>query len=95
LGTVYRNIGLFREEGSVMSVCVLDGEERFDGRVEPHPHLICCRCGKVLDLPQPADDTCPGTAETGGFVIDHRKTLYYGLCGDCAAAARTEGSPDV
>jgi Fur family peroxide stress response transcriptional regulator len=94
LGTVYRNISLFREERSVVSVCVIDGEERFDGRVEPHPHLICCRCGKVLDLPPPSGDPPPAAMETGDFVIDHRKTLYYGCCGDCAAAARTEDPPN-
>ncbi|MDR1933010.1 MAG: transcriptional repressor, partial [Spirochaetales bacterium] len=47
LGTVYRNISLFMSEGSVVSVGVVNGEERFDGRTEPHPHLVCVRCGKV------------------------------------------------
>jgi hypothetical protein len=27
--------------------------------------------------------------ETGGFVIDYRKTVYYGLCGECAEASHT------
>jgi Fur family peroxide stress response transcriptional regulator len=53
LGTVYRNINLFRHEGLVVSVGVVDGEERFDGIVEPHPHLVCSRCGRVMDLPYP------------------------------------------
>ncbi|MDR2394710.1 MAG: transcriptional repressor [Treponema sp.] len=51
LGTVYRNINLFLEEGSVMSLGVVGGEERFDGCVTPHPHLICTSCGVVFDLP--------------------------------------------
>jgi Fur family peroxide stress response transcriptional regulator len=51
LGTVYRNINVFLEEGAIVSVGTVGGEERFDGRVSPHPHLICCRCGKVADLP--------------------------------------------
>jgi Fur family peroxide stress response transcriptional regulator len=99
LGTVYRNINMFQEEGSVISVCVVDGEERFDGRVSPHPHLICCRCGKVMDLPSPVDAAGGDLPEAagdkglpGGFVIDHRKTMYYGLCGDCAAALQTEAA---
>jgi Fur family peroxide stress response transcriptional regulator len=93
LGTVYRNIKLFQEEGSVISVCTVNGEERFDGRVSPHPHLICSCCGKVADLPCPADDGCSQTAEAaenlpGGFIVDYRKTIYYGLCSDCAAASQ-------
>ncbi|MDR2797194.1 MAG: transcriptional repressor [Treponema sp.] len=51
LGTVYRNINLFIEEGSVVSIGIVDGEERFDGCIAPHPHLICTCCSSVFDLP--------------------------------------------
>jgi Fur family peroxide stress response transcriptional regulator len=54
LGTVYRNINLFRHEGLVTSLGVVNGEERFDGVVAPHPHLVCSCCGKVMDLPASA-----------------------------------------
>jgi Fur family peroxide stress response transcriptional regulator len=90
LGTVYRNIGLFREEGSVVSLGVVDGEERFDAVTDPHPHLVCGRCGRVLDLPG-ADlpDILGGKfkilPEYFGFVIDLRKTIFYGFCKDCMA----------
>ncbi|MDR1950380.1 MAG: transcriptional repressor [Spirochaetaceae bacterium] len=85
LGTVYRNINLFREEGTVISVGVVDGEERFDGRVSPHPHGVCDRCGRVVDLPCPGPEAPDDRREgTTGFVIDYRKTVFYGLCPDCA-----------
>jgi Fur family peroxide stress response transcriptional regulator len=103
LGTVYRNINLFLHEGLVVSVGVVDGEERFDGVVEPHPHLVCNCCGKVLDLPCPephvaraasiagsppmtaARDYSAGSSsgEAGAFTVDYRKTVFYGLCGEC------------
>ncbi|MDR0623048.1 MAG: transcriptional repressor [Treponema sp.] len=107
LGTVYRNINIFLHEGLVMSVGVVDGEERFDGIVEPHPHLVCSRCGRVMDIPYPethiaqaagltglrppvsgeADRQVPAkfpdNPESGGFIVDYRKTVFYGLCGDC------------
>ncbi|MDR3130306.1 MAG: transcriptional repressor [Treponema sp.] len=96
LGTVYRNINLFREEGSVVSVDIVNGEERFDGQVSPHPHLVCCRCGKIADIPCMADDErLMGTKEEmeiGGFIIDYRKTVYYGLCRECTEAARDGGN---
>jgi Fur family peroxide stress response transcriptional regulator len=100
LGTVYRNINLFREEGEVVSVVVVDGEERFDGRAAPHPHLVCCRCGRVEDLPCPGETggengqtgtTADQREAAGGFAIDYRKTVYYGLCPDCLRAEK--GSP--
>jgi Fur family peroxide stress response transcriptional regulator len=91
LGTVYRNLKVFREEGLVISLGVVDGEERFDGRVSPHPHFICGRCGTVIDIPCPDKATLSGIAGMGGgedgpgnFAIDYRKTVFYGLCGDCS-----------
>jgi Fur family peroxide stress response transcriptional regulator len=88
LATVYRNISLFREEGTVMSVGVVNGEERFDGVVEPHPHLVCSRCGKVIDLPCPAVHLSMGlppeeSREGEAFNVDYRRTVFYGLCGEC------------
>ena len=49
LGTVYRNLSLFAEEGDAMSVGVFRGQERFDARTEPHAHLHCVQCGRVID----------------------------------------------
>jgi Fur family peroxide stress response transcriptional regulator len=87
LGTVYRNINLFQEEGQVISVGVVNGEERFDGQVTPHPHFICSCCGKIVDLPRLGNETLeelvkPSVTDTD-FTIDYRKTVFYGLCGEC------------
>jgi Fur family peroxide stress response transcriptional regulator len=103
LGTVYRNIHLFREEGKVLSLGVVQGEERFDGQVSPHPHLVCCRCGKVLDLPCPAPETLKDFAgvqadEGEGprdFIIDYRKTVFYGLCRKCAGEEKAGALTDA
>jgi Fur family peroxide stress response transcriptional regulator len=98
LATVYRNIKLFQREGSVVSVGVVDGEERFDGRVEPHPHFVCARCGRVMDydapeLPPEFSGIVENLKDTvhnqDGFVIDCRKTVFNGLCAECAEAKST------
>ncbi|MDR2535441.1 MAG: transcriptional repressor [Treponema sp.] len=88
LATVYRNINLFQQEGSVVSVCVVDGKERFDGIVEPHPHFVCTCCGGVFDFSYPdfhlfttVMDNHKGVEE---FKIDYQKTVFYGLCKYCA-----------
>jgi Fur family peroxide stress response transcriptional regulator len=80
LGTVYRNLGLFREEGTALSLGTVKGEERFDGVTEPHPHLICSRCGAVLDLPPHEAEalmaSCGKTLEKRDFSIDFRRTVF-------------------
>jgi Fur family peroxide stress response transcriptional regulator len=85
LGTVYRNIGLFTEEGSARSLGVVNGEERFDGRIEPHPHAICRRCGRIADLPRDvqAELSAVLPVKIPGFSIDMRNTVFYGLCMAC------------
>ena len=87
LGTVYRNINLFRAEGKVISVGVVGGEERFDGRVEPHPHFVCESCGAVLDLAGEIQSelTTHPSIVIPGCTIDTRKTVFYGICKVCAA----------
>jgi Fur family peroxide stress response transcriptional regulator len=84
LATVYRNIALFQKEGAVLSVGVIDGEERFDAHVTPHPHFICACCGSIIDFPcQDMELLKAVTDNREGFRIDHRKTVFTGLCAGC------------
>ena len=67
LGTVYRNIALFKDEGKVSVICNVNGEERIDGNTEPHPHFVCNKCKAVIDVEnnQNADDLESQLAEEG------------------------------
>jgi Fur family peroxide stress response transcriptional regulator len=98
LGTVYRNITFFRKEGLVVSLGVVNGEERFDGDAAPHPHVVCRCCGRVADLPCAEASGIPEVKTEGnpGFIIDYRRTVYYGLCSRCAGeGAVVPPVPDV
>lgn len=79
LGTVYRNLTRFKEEGRAVSVATVDGQERFDACTDPHAHFICRACTEVQDLDGimiPYPDNIEGTIE--GVQIN-----YYGLCRNC------------
>ena len=52
LGTVYRNLALFKEQGLITSLGTVNGVERFDGNTCPHVHFVCNGCDAVIDLPQ-------------------------------------------
>lgn len=53
----------------------------------PHAHLLCTRCGKVLDL---EDDLISeldrNVMRTTGFLVNDRQLLLSGICADCLAA---------
>jgi Fur family peroxide stress response transcriptional regulator len=78
----------------VVSLGVVNGEERFDGNVAPHPHLVCRFCGRVADLPCLDSRTFYGFSAMGNkilrnasgrerFRVDFRRTVFYGACGGC------------
>lgn len=85
LGTVYRNLNFFREQGTVRCVGVVDGQERFDANVEPHTHFVCDGCGVVLDLHEiPSDAQLDRRAEeTYGLSVDHHELIFHGKCISC------------
>ena len=85
IGTVYRNLALFKENGLIISLGTVSGVERFDGNTAPHVHYICTGCGCVTDLHQlrvPEELNQAAAASSGGTVTDCRLT-FTGLCKDC------------
>lgn len=85
LGTVYRNLAMFKQTGEVQSLGTVDGLERFDADTAPHAHFICVRCNAVLDAPGialPATVLNDVGAVTGGRVSGCQ-LLFFGECSDC------------
>ncbi len=94
LATVYRNLALFKDEGLAVSVARTDGQERFDGRVSPHAHLICQGCGAVVDFFQVDQKALSSlvaeAAWQGGVEVTRSELTCYGLCPSCS---RKESEP--
>ena len=85
LGTVYRNLSMFKNQGEIISVGTVNGVERFDGNAEPHVHFICNGCDAVIDLPQiqvPEELNRQVTEATGG-TVDMCNLTFTGYCRDC------------
>ena len=85
LGTVYRNLSMFKAQGEIISLGTVNGVERFDGNVEPHVHFVCNGCAAVADLPQiqvPEELNRQVNEATGGQVETCNLT-FTGLCKDC------------
>ena len=85
LGTVYRNLALFKQQGLIISLGTVNGVERFDGNTEPHVHFICNGCDCVTDLPQiqvPEELNRQVNNATGG-TVDMCHLTFTGYCKDC------------
>lgn len=85
LGTVYRNLKKFCETGKAISVGVIGGQERFDGRVEPHAHLVCSKCGAVLDINEDFFDAgqLQKLSQRTGHLVESAGVVFHGLCAAC------------
>ncbi len=85
LGTVYRNLAFFQEQGLVNSVGVVDGQERFDAFVEPHSHFVCDCCSAVIDVPILSLDHQLNDMVSSqyGFMVDRHELTFHGTCPSC------------
>ena len=86
LGTVYRNLNLFRQEGLIQSIGVVNGLERFDGNIQPHLHFVCQKCGKVQDMME--FQLPEGMLETAAKSINGKiqscQIVFTGTCETCS-----------
>ena len=85
LGTVYRNLNLFKEQGKIVSLGTVKGVERFDGNTDPHVHYICTSCGCVLDLSGVAvpGELQSAVAQTTGGEVTGCQLTFTGVCMKC------------
>ena len=86
LGTVYRNIALFKQQGLIISLGSVNGVERYDGNIDPHVHFVCTDCGCIRDLhalhvPEELNTAASREADA---VVDHCHLTFHGRCHDCA-----------
>ena len=85
LGTVYRNIALFKSQGQIISLGSVNGVERYDGNIDPHVHFVCTGCGCIQDLHRmqiPRELTAAAARETGA-IIDQCHLTFHGRCQTC------------
>ena len=86
LDTVYRTLRMLAENGLIARVGVFQERARFDDNTQPHPHLVCTRCGHIADWPgesislpppsEPREGSAPG-------VVDSVYVEYRGVCRNC------------
>jgi Fur family peroxide stress response transcriptional regulator len=82
--TVYKTIALLKEMNQVLEIDLRD-DSHYDGnRPQPHPHLICTKCNKIVDGDLSLDqESLRRLEQTSGYKILRPQISLYGLCPDC------------
>jgi Fur family peroxide stress response transcriptional regulator len=82
--TVYKTLALLKELGQVLEIDLRD-DSHYDGnRPQPHPHLICTKCNKIVDGEVSIDqESIRKMEKVSGYTILRPQISLYGLCPDC------------
>jgi len=85
--TVYKTLALLKEIDQVFEID-LHGDSHYDGnRPDPHPHLICMKCNKIVDGEDALNqETLRKLERDSGFTILRPQVSLYGICPDCKKA---------
>ena len=86
-GTVYRNLNLLAENGSILRIEVPDGADHFDSTLEDHVHFYCRKCNRVTDTKVLNIETILETQkqlEKMGYTSIKHTILFEGICPDCS-----------
>lgn len=84
--TLYNTIELLLDCGLVVKHQFGKNIAQFEKAYEckQHDHLICTRCGKVIEFCDPRVQEIKNTAgKTMNFKISHHSLYFYGTCVDC------------
>ena len=83
-GTVYRNLSILAEEGSIRRVAIPDGPDRFDFTTAEHYHVECIRCGQVFDVDmEVVSNLTERIRDSHGMMFLGYDILFHGICPDC------------
>jgi Fur family ferric uptake transcriptional regulator len=80
--TVYRTLKLLQDSGLASSRQFDDGQTRYEVAGAHHDHLICVKCGLILEFENDEIERLQEAmaAELGGFRVLRHKHELYCLC---------------
>ncbi|MDR3563953.1 MAG: Fur family transcriptional regulator [Negativicutes bacterium] len=85
IATVYRTMKLLCESGLASGARDNDGAYRYELEQEYHNHLICLKCGQLIeDADSGYEALHAKLARKNNFKIIHTRVELYGTCHECS-----------
>lgn len=105
LTTVYRTLNLLARMGFVTKLILGDGQSRYEfkssDKEKHHHHLLCTKCGKIIDYSEFLDEELELVRKTEkklekkyNFKILDHNIEFLGICEKCKTSSK-RGSPNV
>ncbi|TET95411.1 MAG: transcriptional repressor [Desulfobacteraceae bacterium] len=86
VATVYSTLELMKELGEIQELSIRKrGKACFDPTPGLHHHLLCRKCGKILDIEFDHPSNCPimGKESINGCKVEEVQAYLYGICSEC------------
>jgi Fur family ferric uptake transcriptional regulator len=85
ISTVYRTLELLKELNLVTEIDLGDGRVRFHPAEKGHHHhLVCNKCGKIIDLPESAVVVLSNSISRDyKFNAELKHLAIFGVCAEC------------
>lgn len=85
LATVYNTMDVLIGQGKVNALGDAgDSAAHFDANLEPHLHLACLNCHKIIDVDSIlVTRLSEEISHASGYKLLGARVMYYGICPDC------------
>lgn len=84
LATVYKALKTLVEVNLVQELNVGEGNFRYDGKVNSHPHIQCMCCNRVDDIEGISFSNLNEDVKNyTDYDVITNKVYFYGLCSEC------------
>ena len=83
LGTVYRNLGVLKEEGLVREIFGNDRRAHYDADVSQHAHFICDTCDQIIDVRGVKNADWRTLKDLVGCEVNDQTVVFNGKCAAC------------
>jgi len=80
--TVYNTLAALRDRGHLLELTIDADKRRYDPNTDPHNHLICTKCKKIIDIHMEYMLQVPEHVR-GDFEITGNHIEFYGICPEC------------
>ncbi|MBI5560818.1 MAG: transcriptional repressor [Deltaproteobacteria bacterium] len=82
--TVYNTVEMLKEVGEVQEITIDPERKHYDPNPNPHHHIICTECNKIVDVFVDYSDVLNLPAGLKReFAVAGNHVDFYGVCRDC------------
>jgi len=92
LATVYRNLEILSEAGTIRKIEISGRQKRFDWELDQHNHIYCVQCHRVdnIDVKQ-SRKTSLQPEDHRGYKIAGCRVEFFGYCPECQNKQQKKG----